>query len=223
MGCCAWSNARCTAVTLTSSSSGRRPSARLPIRRPCLRQPRSSTQTPSRHPCCRHIIGFHGVGLRTPGELRSAFYLMDLLPGGSVKGRYHPQTTSAPRRAAFSVSDAMRWSCELTSAVAHMHAGPAPVVHRDLKLDNVLLSARECARASAALADFGLAVQLEHRRAHAHDAALARLNAALQTRAPPLSRLHRIACMPACIVADASWPHEPLCMQRGVTCTSARA
>ena len=83
----------------------------------------------------RNIIRFHGFGMRVPGDLKSGFYVMDLLQGGSLKGMYVKSANmlkAHQRCAAFSVQDAMRWACEITSAVAYMHDGPLTIIHRDL-------------------------------------------------------------------------------------------
>ena len=46
-----------------------------------------------------------------------------------------------------------KWILQITEALAYLHSQPIPVVHRDLKADNVLLTATEDVK----LADFGLA------------------------------------------------------------------
>lgn len=140
------------------------------------------------HTChvCRNIVAFHGFGLQQPGELRSAFYVMDHLRGGSIKGLYHVRSKGAMRHAVFTINDAMRWAIQVSSALAYMHSGADPVIHRDIKLDNLLLDSKTHSKASVAIADFGLAVQLSHRRQHSNDEALAAYNAVLATSAFPL-------------------------------------
>jgi serine/threonine protein kinase len=56
--------------------------------------------------------------------------------------------------------DAMRWACQIVDAVVYMHSDKHRVVHRDIKLENVLLTSSDVSRASVKLVDFGLAVQL---------------------------------------------------------------
>ena len=55
----------------------------------------------------------------------------------------------------YSYADALNWSISVAKALAYLHSAEPQVIHRDLKLDNILLggaSGRE-----AKLADFGLA------------------------------------------------------------------
>jgi serine/threonine protein kinase len=55
--------------------------------------------------------------------------------------------------------DALRWSLQIARALQYLHESQPPIVHRDVKLDNVLLTGAHLATADAKLADFGLARQ----------------------------------------------------------------
>ena len=112
----------------------------------------------------RHIVRFLGFGLGTLNDLRTAFLLLERLDGGTLASLFVANGTSQVRRAVFDARCAMRWACELTGAVACLHGAGAGIVHRDIKLENVLLSCRDHRAASVKLADFGLAVQLRHRQ-----------------------------------------------------------
>jgi serine/threonine protein kinase len=105
---------------------------------------------------------------------------MEHLAGGSLK-RYYVKNRHGKRQACFGYREAMRWAIQLSSALAHMHSRTTPVVHRDIKLENVLLTSTNTAEASIKLADFGLAVDLGHRKQCQTDDALRELNAALRT------------------------------------------
>lgn len=50
----------------------------------------------------------------------------------------------------------MRWCLAVLEALVHLHTLPAPVVHRDLKLENVLIKPAP-GGSRAVLADYGLA------------------------------------------------------------------
>ena len=50
----------------------------------------------------------------------------------------------------------MRWALEIAQALHYLHSFKPMVVHRDLKLENILLTSPDPARAHAKLADFGL-------------------------------------------------------------------
>lgn len=54
------------------------------------------------------------------------------------------------------VQDAMRWALQIAEALAYLHHFSPLVVHRDLKLENILLTSPNPATADAKLADFGL-------------------------------------------------------------------
>ena len=52
--------------------------------------------------------------------------------------------------------DAFRWLGQIAAALKHLHSLRPMVVHRDLKLENLLLTCLDPAVADAKLADFGL-------------------------------------------------------------------
>jgi serine/threonine protein kinase len=57
----------------------------------------------------------------------------------------------------YSQADALRWCISIAKALHYLHTANPKVIHRDLKLDNVLLTDRDVSLATAKLADFGLA------------------------------------------------------------------
>jgi len=52
--------------------------------------------------------------------------------------------------------DALRWALDIAEALEYLHGLRPLIVHRDLKLENILLTATNPARSAAKLADFGL-------------------------------------------------------------------
>jgi serine/threonine protein kinase len=60
-----------------------------------------------------------------------------------------------PHSRPYSMRAALEWSKDVCAALAHMHGLPSPIIHRDLKLDNVLLQHEED-RLVAKIIDFGL-------------------------------------------------------------------
>ena len=58
--------------------------------------------------------------------------------------------------AAYSWKDAFRWLQQIAGALQYLHGLRPMVVHRDLKLENLLLTGSNPAKADAKLADFGL-------------------------------------------------------------------
>ena len=80
--------------------------------------------------------------------------------------------------------DALRWSLHTARALQYLHESRPVIMHRDLKLDNIMLSSADVARADVKLADFGLARHTAH--------------APLPSKAPaPLVELTCNACPPA--------------------------
>ena len=66
-------------------------------------------------------------------------------PGGASRGAPWPLNT------------VLRWATGVAAAVAHLHALPIPLLHRDIKSANILLRSVVGAGSEAVLADFGLA------------------------------------------------------------------
>lgn len=65
-------------------------------------------------------------------------------------------SNSSTIEAAYSWKDALRWLQQIASALKYLHGLHPMVVHRDLKLENLLLTGSNPATADAKLADFGL-------------------------------------------------------------------
>ena len=63
---------------------------------------------------------------------------------------------SSPVEATYAWTDALRWLQQIAVALKYLHGLRPMVVHRDLKLENMLLTGLNPATADAKLADFGL-------------------------------------------------------------------
>ena len=114
---------------------------------------------------------------------------MDHHPGGSLKSQYQRKDRSSPRQANFSPNEAMRWARQLSSAIAYMHTLPSPVVHRDIKLENILLTSENKETADIKLSDFGLAVQYGNRKRFKPQEAQDRLKHGLRLGTPSTLQL----------------------------------
>lgn len=62
-----------------------------------------------------------------------------------------------PMKKLYSAQDALRWSIQIAQALSYLHTARPKVIHRDMKLDNVLLTDSDLSKAEAKLGDFGLA------------------------------------------------------------------
>lgn len=106
----------------------------------------------------RNIVELIGIGgaMNKDGSYAELYIVQELCPGGSLRDLVFKQMTS-PHSRLYSKRDALKWSLDLAKALTYLHDAKPKVIHRDLKLDNVLLSARNTSQATAKLADFGLA------------------------------------------------------------------
>eukprot|EP00892_Ulva_mutabilis_P004446 jgi/Ulvmu1/2373/UM130_0004.1 len=102
----------------------------------------------------------------TPRELLDGGFglVQEYCSGGSVADLLLAVETS-PFRKLFSPEQALGWCKDICAALNYIHTLDAPIIHRDLKLDNVLLSDEEGpdpatggrgVKRTAKLADFGL-------------------------------------------------------------------
>lgn len=63
---------------------------------------------------------------------------------------------ASPVESLYTWLDAFRWLEQIAAALKYLHSLRPMVVHRDLKLENMLLTGLDPATADAKLADFGL-------------------------------------------------------------------
>lgn len=115
----------------------------------------------------RHIVKFVGCSWTqkrvqddsarsgaTPGE--GMFFLQEFCAGGSLGDLLRKQMIQ-PFKQLYTDADALRWCLHIAQALQYLHESRPVVIHRDLKLENVMLSGTDLAHADAKLGDFGLA------------------------------------------------------------------
>ncbi|GIL47856.1 hypothetical protein Vafri_4496 [Volvox africanus] len=99
---------------------------------------------------------FPGLG---SGYTRPTWALvLELLEGGSLSSLMHKQLL-APWRFLYDNVTALEWSTQIAAALAHLHQLNPPVIHRDVKLENIMLAPgrRGSSKVSEAkLVDLGL-------------------------------------------------------------------
>ncbi|PNW73467.1 hypothetical protein CHLRE_14g632860v5 [Chlamydomonas reinhardtii] len=115
-----------------------------------------------------NIVSIHGLGahrLDSLDSLRaSAYVVMEACEGGDLKMMVLRQMTG--RSPAYSRLDALRWLTHIAAACAYLHETCRPmVIHRDLKLENVLLTGGPVDGRVAKITDFGLHKRAMHSRA----------------------------------------------------------
>jgi serine/threonine protein kinase len=89
---------------------------------------------------------------------------MDLLEEGSLLSLVSKQMTT-PHSRLYTSRYALNMLCDIASALAYLHGLETPVVHRDVKLSNVLLKSKPRSRVlkEAVLADFGLCMKTQNK------------------------------------------------------------
>ena len=61
------------------------------------------------------------------------------MQGGSL-ARLLTQQMKQPWKHMYSLGDALMWLGEVAEGLAHLHAQATPMVHRDIKAENILLT-----------------------------------------------------------------------------------
>jgi serine/threonine protein kinase len=113
------------------------------------------------HPNIVHLIGMGGVQ-DDKGKVVELFVVTEVCKGGTLRNLVQDQMITVHRKQ-YSLHSAISWCLQIAKALNYLHRSDPRVIHRDLKLENVILSAkpRAGAPASAKLADFGLATLLD--------------------------------------------------------------
>jgi len=95
----------------------------------------------------------HIVGLSTYEEDLEAgliYFLMEMVDGGSL-------ADALEREGPFAVARTIRLALQICDALMAAHEGPEGVVHRDLKLDNLMLTTDRAGDEMLKVLDFGIA------------------------------------------------------------------
>ena len=100
----------------------------------------------------QHFIDVYDLGVTCDDEPQ-AFIAMELVRGGDLRQRTRD-------RGKLNVKATMHYLLQITRAIGFMHSQPEPMLHRDLKPDNLLL-ARRGGPDVVKIADFGLAQALD--------------------------------------------------------------
>lgn len=87
------------------------------------------------------------------------FLVSELVEGGTLKKLVMSQMMT-PGSSLYSTRDAVRWCLNIADALTYIHSVKPQIIHRDLKLENILLtsvgSSTDRSKQEAKLADFGL-------------------------------------------------------------------
>lgn len=123
------------------------------------------------HPSIVQLIGIGGVQ-NAEGSVVEMFIVTELCRGGTLRSLVQDQMITVFKKQ-YSLYDAVRWSLQIAEALSYLHRCVPIVIHRDLKLENIILTdnprhARSYLSRNddappavdAKLADFGLATLL---------------------------------------------------------------
>ncbi|CAG9465231.1 unnamed protein product [Pedinophyceae sp. YPF-701] len=114
-------------------------------------------------------------GARTSGDLSGTeriFLAQELCAGGSLRDLIKGLPAGS-RKLPYRWDDGFRWLLGAARGLEYLHTSSPPVIHRDVKLDNILLGVRRGAEGGAAeessvvvakICDLGLARLLDERR-----------------------------------------------------------
>ena len=114
-------------------------------------------------PCslaARNIVRHEGFGVDIGGVRLVPFQLQEFAGGGAIEDLLRMNSPKGCLRPKYGLATGLKWCVEVAKAVEYLHSNAVNVVHRDLKLGNILLTERDLSQASIRLADFGLAVEL---------------------------------------------------------------
>ena len=103
-----------------------------------------------RHP---NLCSYFGFGIKSPLDDPQPFLVIELMHGGTLR-----ETLKSD--AALEWTTRIEYLIGTAAGMAYLHACDPPLVHRDLKSDNVLLDGSNRARNSVKVADFGTASRI---------------------------------------------------------------
>ncbi|GAX81842.1 hypothetical protein CEUSTIGMA_g9270.t1 [Chlamydomonas eustigma] len=111
-----------------------------------------------------HIIEFVGYGSYnsdTESEAEKSLFLVEeFADGGTLKSLISRQMKSI--EPLYRMRDAIRWLISIALGLKYLHERQPMVIHRDLKLENILLSGHDPATLQPKIADFGLSALVCH-------------------------------------------------------------
>ncbi|KAI8113767.1 hypothetical protein M9435_003759 [Picochlorum sp. BPE23] len=110
------------------------------------------------------LIGMGGVQ-DGKGKVIELFVVTEVLKGGTLRRLVQDQMITVHHKQ-YSIYEATQWCLGVAKALQYLHKATPKVIHRDLKLENVILTVSPRTRKKgeeivAKLADFGLATLLE--------------------------------------------------------------
>eukprot|EP00798_Chlamydomonas_sp_ICE-L_P010838 gene10838-3543_t len=92
-----------------------------------------------------YILRYIGSGAcdesNEKNQISSMFVVVGLMEGGSLSHTVMKEMANTGKML-FTGKDSLKWGIQTAKALAHMHSTSPKVVHRDLKLENILVKVR---------------------------------------------------------------------------------
>ncbi|GIL89803.1 hypothetical protein Vretifemale_17566 [Volvox reticuliferus] len=114
----------------------------------------------------KRIVEFIGVGSfdssSEEATRRTMFLVQEFMDGGTLKRLISRQMIDVSRQL-YSYMDAFRWALQIAEGLEYLHNAQPVVIHRDLKLENILIKGGDLHTADVKIADFGLVALLRPR------------------------------------------------------------
>ncbi|KAG7669254.1 hypothetical protein Ndes2526B_g05554 [Nannochloris sp. 'desiccata'] len=147
-----------------------------------------------RHPSIVDLIGFGGkIDPSGSENFLDLYIVQEFCSGGSLKDLVYKQMATH-RKLLYTQAEALRWCIDVAKALQYLHSAIPKVIHRDLKLDNVLLTNKHISKSSAKLADFGLAKLLANsHKGQQRQLSLRRLASKSEEELLPVERLRSVS------------------------------
>ncbi|KXZ49131.1 hypothetical protein GPECTOR_23g6 [Gonium pectorale] len=120
----------------------------------------------------RRIVEYIGVGSSDlsseEAKRKSMFLVQEFMDGGTLKKLVSRQMLDMSRHI-YSFDDAFRWAVHVAEGLEYLHTSRPVVIHRDLKLENILLKGTDPHMSEAKIADFGLVAIVRPRDRALHE------------------------------------------------------
>lgn len=121
-----------------------------------------------RHSC---IVDFYGVGVTDAAVLKTlekkgkaaqdrVYLVQEFMNQGTLKNLVMKQMCSTGKRM-YSNGQALKWSLQIAKGLRYLHKAKPKLIHRDLKMENVLLKKDDTGEMNVKLADFGLCAMID--------------------------------------------------------------
>eukprot|EP00798_Chlamydomonas_sp_ICE-L_P027314 gene27314-4619_t len=154
-----------------------------------------------------NIMRYIGIGYSDESSEKkkreSMFLACEVMQGGTLNKLVMHQMLM-PHKSLYTLVTAMKWCINMADALAYLHTSQPTVIHRDLKLENILLKGGVThSTQEACLADFGLATYVQNKIVH-----------------PSKPRTSNLACPSQLSPADYDMGAEAM-MERMDPCSSA--